>query len=282
MFDLHHLHRRLEAAASHFDSADFVAAATRNGLLERLDGLRVDAATVLDLGCATGSATAGLTKRFGRPQIIAVDVADGMLRAARRKKPWRSRTGFVRADAGALPLADDSVDVVFSNLLLPYVAEPRWVFIEVARVLRPDGLFAFATLGPDSFAELAAARGDDGAASVRGFPDMHDLGDALVRAQLGDPVLDVDRLQVEYDTTARLYADLTAVGARNSLAGRAAGLAGRRPLAAAEKRLRERAAGGAIRLELELVYGHAWGRPKPNDPAAFRIDPGGIPLRRRN
>ena len=146
-------------------------------------------------------------------------------------------------------------------------------------MLRADGVFAFALLGPDSFSELTAAWARiDETAHVASFPDMHNVGDALVRAGLRDPVLDVDRLRLEYDTPAALYRDLAAVAARNSLADRAPGLATPRRLRAFEKALF--GGGGTLTLELELVYGHAFGGSAPAPGGPVRISAESIGRRR--
>lgn len=281
MLNRKHIRRRFERAASTFDGSDFVHAATRDGLLGRLEPLLLDAKTVVDLGAGTGAANRALVKRFRKANIISVDIAHNMLRKARERKTWLSRTMVAQASAIALPFPNESVDVIFSNLLLPWVDDPLPVFSEIARVLRKGGVFAFATLGPDSLQEVARAWGtiDDSPHVIR-FLDMHDLGDGLVNAGLRDPVLDVDRLSVSYKNSAKLFADLTAVGARNALQLRARGLTGKQRYAAMIAALDDTAVDGNITLELELVFGHCWGAGPKMDPANFRIDAGQIPVRR--
>jgi len=278
MLNAKHIRRRFERAATSFDKADFVHAATRHALLCRLEPLLVDARTVVDLGAATGAANRSLQKRFKGAHVISIDLAHSMLARARSKKSWLSKSSFAQADARALPLANESVDVIFSNLLLPWIDDPGPAFVEVARVLRKGGVFAFATLGPDSLQEIRRAwRQVDDSIHVNRFPDMHDLGDGLVNAGLRDPVLDVDRLSVSYTSCARLFADLTAVGARNSLRQRARGLTGRERFAAMIQVLND---ADGIALDLELVYGHCWGAGPRNDPGNFRISANQIPIRR--
>jgi malonyl-CoA O-methyltransferase len=283
MLNPKHIRQRFERAADSFDDADFVHAATREGLLARIEPLLVDAKIILDIGTATGSANRALEKRFKPARLIAVDLAHNMLLKARDKKSWLSKTAFVQASAGALPLANACVDVVFANLLLPWLDDPTPVFSEVARVLRKGGVFAFATLGPDSLQEVrrAWAEVDEGQQHVNRFADMHDLGDGLVNVGLQDPVLDVDRLSVRYASCDRLFADLTAVGARNALQHRTAVLTGKQRFAAMVAALQGAAVGGQIALDLELVYGHCWGAGPKMDPANYRIDPARIPIRQR-
>ena len=273
--------RRFDRAAAGFDSADFVHAVTRDGLIERLEPMLLKPAAVLDLGSATGSMGQMLRKRFRRAHIVSVDLSDAMLAEARKRKSWFSRTSFVQADAESLPFAEGSFDLVVANQLLPWTPDPQRVFMEVARVLRKGGVFAFAGLGPDSLQELGRAWASvDVGPHVNRFPDMHDIGDGLVRAGLADPVLDVDRLHVSYENPGKFFSDLTRVGARNSLAGRARGLTGKKRFRAMAAALANGSSGGGILLDLELVYGHCWGAGPKNDPTAWRIDAGQIPLRR--
>lgn len=272
--------KRFDRAAPHFAEADFVHGVTRDGLLDRLRPMSVDASTVVDLGCAAGAALPLLAKRFRRARIIALDHSGAMLRLANRRRSLLSKRYAVQADARALPFADASIDVVFSNLLLPLVEPPDAVFAEVARVLRADGLFVFSTLGPDSLQEIRRAwRAVDDGEHVNRFPDMHDVGDALVRAGLRDPVLDVDRLEVSYRDNEALFRDLTTTGARNSLYQRQPGLMGRDRWRRFVETLF--AAGTGCSLTLELVYGHCWGRGARRLARDITVDAGKIPLRRQ-
>lgn len=279
--NLRDVRRRFDRAAVSFDSADFVHAVTRNGLFARLEPLLLDADSVLDLGSATGSAYALLRKRFGRVHIVSLDISHNMLRQGMRKRSWFSRSSYVQADASSLPFADRCFDFVFSNLLLPCIDGTDRVFEEVARILRKDGVFAFATLGPDSLLEISRAwSGVDDRAHVNRFLDMHDIGDSLVRAGLRDPVLDVDRLTVRYRDATKLFADLTSVGARNALKERNRSLVGRHRFEQMVVDLAGGAGHPGIELDLELVYGHCWGGGARTDPANYRIDASRIPVRR--
>jgi malonyl-CoA O-methyltransferase len=273
--------RRFDRAAATFDQFDFVHTVTRNGLFDRLEPMLVEAGTIVDLGCATGTASKMLAKRFRGARVIGVDQAPAMLQAAVSKQSWRSRCSFVQADAATLPLADQSVDVVFCNQLLPWVNDVPAVFVEVNRVLRSNGLFLFASLGPDSFAELRRAWSSvDRSAHVLPFADMHNIGDAAVRAGLSDPVLDIDRLTVTYEDPATLFRDLTGSGARNSLAERSRSLTGKNCFAAMREALQNIHSGQGIELDLELVFGHCWGSGPRAQGGEFRIDPQRIGRRR--
>jgi len=244
--------------------------------------MQIDAARLLDLGSATGRDHKLMVKRFHGALVIGLDSSLEMLKLARRKRRWLSRAIVVQGDADELPFADGSFDLVYANLLLPWIDDLPACFAAIARVLRKDGLLVFSTLGPDSFRELRAAWGDELAATrVRGFPDMHDVGDALVRSGLRDPVLDVDVLSLQYRDPDRLLADLRRTGAGNSLLSRERTLVGKARFRGFRERLAGQVTGQPLSLTIELVYGHAWGGGPPPLAGEFRFDAGSIARRRR-
>lgn len=273
--------RRFDRAAKSFDTADFVHRHTFDGLIQRLSPVVIKPACILDLGCATGTGSQRLAKQYRRARVISFDASGSMLEIARKRKSRLSKLTELQGDACRIPLQDGSVDLVFSNLLLPWVDDLPSCLAEVRRVLRKDGVFAFATLGPESFDEIRAAwlpLDQDWHANA--YPDMHDIGDALVRAGLRDPVLDVDHLQVTYRNIDSLYQDLTNCGGRNNLQNRRKTLTGKQRFRQMEESLVSRVKNGALSFNLELVYGHAW-CDGPQLPAGeFRLDPATISRRR--
>ena len=281
MLRLRDIQRRFDRAADDFANADFVHAVTRDGLLSRLEPLLLQPVTILDLGCATGATGRLLRKRFKRAHVVSLDLSRNMIGVAKQNRRWFSRSTFVQGNARQLPFAEATFDLVVSNQLLPWEPEPQTVFEEASRVLKEGGVFAFATLGPDSLLEIERAwAAIDDQRHVNRFPDMHDIGDWLVRAGLADPVLDVDRLGVSYENTDKLFADLTRSGGRNTLVDRGPGLVGKAKFRAMTEALATSRSDGKILLDLELVYGHCWGSGPKNDPANYRIDGNRIPLRR--
>lgn len=254
------LRRRFDKTAATFDRADFVHRHVAQGMLARMAPMTLQPRQILDAGAATGAGSRALAKRFRRSRIVSLDASLNMLRRARRSRSRFARVAEVQADARRLPLAEGCIDVVFANLLLPWLGDHETFFAEVARVLAPGGLFVFSSLGPDSLAALRAAwREVDADEHVQRFADMHDVGDAVLRAGLRDPVLDVDFLELSYRSADTLFVDLTSAGARNSLRGRRRSLTGKNRLEAVKKAL-----AAPLALRLELVFGHAWGAgPRP-------------------
>ena len=256
--DAARVRRSFDRAAATYDAAAVLHAEVRDNLLARLDLMALAPRITLDAGAGTGLAARALKRRYPKSLVIALDFSQTMLQAAGRQQTWLRRFARVCADAARLPLADGSVDLILSNLMLQW-CQPDAVFAEFRRVLAPQGLFCFTTLGPDTLRELRSAWAKvDSRTHVNQFIDMHDLGDALVRAGLASPVLDVERYTLTYLDLQRVAADLKATGAHNSTRGRARGLTGRRQfdeLQAAYEAFRR---DGRLPATYEVVFGHAW------------------------
>jgi len=250
--------RAFDRAAGTYDAAAVLQAQVRDDLLSRLDLMALAPRVVLDAGAGTGHGARALIRRYPKSLVIALDSSRGMLRAAGHQQPWLRRFSRVCADAVLLPLADGSVDLILSNLMLQW-CEPDPVFAEFRRVLAPRGLLSFTTLGPDTLREFRSAwSAVDSRTHVNQFIDMHDIGDALVRGGFAAPVLDVERYTLTYPDVRRVAADLKATGARNATMGRARGLTGRAQFAALEAAYESFRHEGRLPATYEVVFGSAW------------------------
>jgi malonyl-CoA O-methyltransferase len=127
---------------------------------------------------------------------------------------------LVNADVRALPLAANTLGLVWSNLMLHWLDDPLPAFKELHRVIEVGGLLCFATLGPDTLKELRVAAQKVGAGdTAKRFLDMHDLGDMLVTAGFGDPVMDMEMVTLTYPTPRAFLADQRHLGVRDALLG---------------------------------------------------------------
>ena len=248
------LRRAYDRVASAYDEADFFGAEIRDRLFERLDFISLQPKTLLDLGAGTGAAARQLQTRFTDTLIIGLDGSEAML--ANSDRPGTE----VCADSHRIPLADASIDIVISNLMLPACAVPEMVFSEVRRVLRNPGLFLFSTLGPDTLKEIRRAWSQiDDAPHVHTFADMHNVGDALVKASFREPVMDTELLTVTYADINKLITDLRAVAGTNFSARRRRGLTSPRHWARfIDELYASRDSAGRFSVSLEVVTGQAW------------------------
>ncbi len=223
-------------------------------LLTRLELIKLLPNKVLDLGCGAGQHAKALQQQYPAALLLAADkLLPQAAQAAKRKLGWRKRLASLVADAGQQPLSDGSIDLVFSNLMLHWLGQPLAVVNEMSRILAPGGLVMFSCYGPDTLLELRDLDID-----FPEFVDMHDLGDDLVASGLGDPVMEMEKLTLQYTNTEQLSLDL-----------RAAGLIlpqQKQALLAAQVIEQQ----SQFNLTIEVVYGHAWKPEKAPDSASFK------------
>lgn len=271
--------RAFDRAAHTYDAAAVLQHEVGARLMERLDLTTLTPARILDIGCGTGRATRELMRHYPGARVVAADFAPAMLREVRRRF-WFRRPALVCADAAGLPFADAGFELVFSNLMLQWCDDLDASLRELRRVTAARGLLLFSTLGPDTLRELRAAWSEvDGATHVNGFVDMHDIGDALIRAGFVEPVMDVEHLTLTYEDVFGLMRDLKRIGAHNVTEGRARNLTGRermRKLSAAYERARR---DGRLPATYEVVYGTAW-TPAARVDAAYADRSGGVSVER--
>ena len=265
---------QFDRIAPRFGAHDAVLREVERRLIERLEMIRLAPARIVDVGCGAGHSRALLAARFAQATWIGVDVSPRMLahgaapRGLReRLMPWRAPGAQrVCADAAALPLADDAVDLVYSNLMLHWHPAPHTLFPEFRRVLSTDGLLMFSCFGPDTLKELRAACAQAlPQARPLPFVDMHDFGDMLVASGFATPVMDVEVLRLTYASPQDLLREVRALGA-NPRDDRARALpSGRQARALLDALQAQRDADGRIGLTVEVAYGHAW-KPAPRPP----------------
>jgi malonyl-CoA O-methyltransferase len=272
------LRRRLARAAAHCDEADFLVREIARRMDERLDYMRIAPKRLLDLGCGAGADLPRLGERYPGAARLGIDISPPMLaRARQRLAPRRSGLRrllgknappirLVAADAARLPLPDASVSLIWSNLMLPAIDDPLPVFREMQRTLEDGGLTIFSALGPDTLRELRAALPARAGERVHRFIDMHDIGDALLRAGFSDPVIDMEMLTLTYPRLDELFADLRAAAANNAAIARARGLSARADWAHARAYYETLRRDDGLPVSVEIIQGHAWktaAREKP-------------------
>ena len=274
-----------DRAGESYETAALLQARVGEELLARLEPFAFTPSVVLDLGAGTGRLSAQLKRRYRRARVMALDLAPGMLRQAARHQRWFGRFERICADAGRLPLHAASVEVVFSNLMLQWCDPPDDTLAEARRVLKPHGFLAFSTFGPDTLKELRSAWGEaDERTHVNRFLDMHDVGDALMRAGFTEPVLDVERLPVTYADVMSLMRDLKSIGARNMTAGRPRSLTGKGLLERMTEGYEAHRRDGKLPATYEVIYAVAWAggaAPAAHSGTEVRISPAQIRRRGR-
>jgi malonyl-CoA O-methyltransferase len=179
----------------------------------------------LDLGCGTGHFSRALAGTFADSEGIAVDIAEGMLRHAR---PLGGASHFVAGDAERLPIKAASVDLIFSSLAVQWCPDFAAVLAEALRVLRPGGVFAFASLCVGTLHELRESwRAVDGMVHVNRFRELEEYRRLCTASGLQIARLEVRPHVLHYPDVRSLTHELKALGAHNLNPGRPSGLTGR-------------------------------------------------------
>ena len=254
---------RFNRAAMTYGEHDFLQKEVVLRTLQQLDYIRITPRSIIDLGSGTGTASRILIKKFKKASIFQLDIAVSMLKHAQAQiklpRRWFEKKRMVCGDIERLPIANNSVDLAFSSLALQWSMQPDVCFREIRRIMKPGGLFLFSTLGPDTLRELRQAfAAISDTPHVNGFLDIHDVGNLLSSNGFSDPVLEADRITVEYDDLRSLMKDLKGVGASNVSQQRSRGLLGKQKL----MKLREQYELFRVKDKLpatyEVIIGHAW------------------------
>lgn len=231
----------MKSRFEHISPADYDLAAVLvrevgEAMLARLDWVALKPRRIVEAGCGVGYCTQLLQKRYPAAELLAIDDSPEMLAYA--KTAAAPQTNWLCTSLDRLPVEDDSIDLIISNLVLPWCMDLMKLLQEWRRVLRPEGLLMFSSFGLDTLRELQGQT-----VQLPHFVDMHNLGDALVQVGFADPVLDMDYFTLTYREQQPLQDELQLTGF----------ISGQDRLGPLEKNL-----AGVISLTYEIVYGHAW------------------------
>ncbi len=248
-----------DGAAQTYDAAAVLQREVCWRLLEKLDIVRLKPAMILDLGAGTGQAIDGLQKRFHKAHVVAMDISEKMLLQSAKRGSFFRKPSLLCADVSALPLADNSIDLVFSSLSLQWCNDLNLAMSEVLRILKPGGLFVFSTFGPDTLKELRISwQQIDNRTHVNDFPDMHDVGDALLQLRYAEPVMESEIITVNYSRVDDLMLDLKNIGANVTSDDHRQGLTTRNMLQQVRQTYEQFRTAEGLPASYEITYGHAW------------------------
>lgn len=278
------IRRSFERAAPNYDQHAVLHREIESRLLERIEFRRYEPTMVLDLGCGTGSGSRALASQLQQANVIALDWAPAMLTKVGPGEGAGADHGgdlcSLCADMHMLPLASRSVDMVFSSLALQWSYDLPAVFREFRRVMKPDAMLVFTCFGPDTLFELKQAwRTVDDLPHVNDHPDMHDIGDELLAAGYREPVMDAERVTLEYPDVMSLMRELKGVGEHNVASKRFHGLTGKARMRGMLESYEQFGQDGRYPASFEVIYGTAFapaeGQPvktPEGDVATFSID----------
>lgn len=245
-------------AALTYDSAARVQKYSAKELVKKLDLLKntstseaLISGSWLDLGCGTGLAVPSLVKR-GVKNIVGADLSPIMCEISSNNLsdlPFTSLT----CDAENLPLKDSSFDGIFSNLMVQWSENLDCLFSEAHRVMKPDSLFAFSTLGPKTMHELKSAW-----AKVDPFVHVNTFSDPSILMNHCEKFFTIESFHrkeyvQQHSGLSPLLKELKAIGATNVNSGRRPGLGGRERLRKLEQAYQQ-LCGDSLSLTYDLIW----------------------------
>ncbi len=261
VLDKRDISRSFSFAAQNYQLVNQLQQTVADRLLDRLGYINIEPRVVLDLGSGPGTSSSKLARRYRKANIIETDISLSMLREARRQAPrFFSRRKQACSDAEKLGFESGSFDLVFSSLMMQWCDDIDLVLQEAGRVLRPNGLFIFSTFGPDTLVELRQSWQEvDEDIHVNAFIDMHDIGDALIRLGMESPVMETEKIVLNYKSVQDLMRELKLLGAHNVNNGRRRTLTGKNRMQKMFSHYeKSRNQEGRLPATYEVIYGHAW------------------------
>lgn len=241
-------------AASSYDSVAQLQRDVGEQLLTYLDAAPAAVDTVLDLGCGTGYFCAPLKARYPEARYLGLDLAAGMVEYARKR--CEAGGEWLVADAESLPLASESIDLIFSSLTVQWCARPRHLLAELSRILKPGGWCVFTSLGPETLSELRAAwAAVDGHQHVNTFLPGASLLAAAEHLPGTELTLNEQMYRMEYTRVRDLLDELKTLGAHNMNRSRPSGLTSRRALQGMLQAYESRRSQGVLPATYEVIFG---------------------------
>ena len=241
---------------------------------DRLQWIKLKPRSWANWGALRGGmqAHAELAKTYSGSECFFAEAQAGRMRVAIKSiaKSWWNPGQWRAAPVRFEMPPPGSVDMLWANMALHESADPQALLAQWHQALKVDGFLMFSCLGPDTVTELRAlyARLDWPPAGHQ-LTDMHDWGDMLVQTGFAEPVMDMERITLTYETPQRLLQELTELG-RNFHPDRFPGLRGKAWKARLLRELAEQLtnADGRLSLTFEVIYGHAMkAQPK------FKVSP---------
>jgi malonyl-CoA O-methyltransferase len=266
--------KRFNKSANNYKKYAIAQQKMAENLLERLSFFNINPKNILDLGCGKGELSQALTELYPQANIFSLDFAEQML--SNKEYADKIKIYPIVADAHKLPLQDNSTEVIISNAVLHWSLELNQLLKESKRILKENGLFIFTTYGVDTLYEWKEAwfKTDPYKQYTNTFVDMHDIGDFLMRLGFSHPVVDRDKLTINYSKIETLIEDLKGIGSTLTHPNKNKGLSTKNTWNKMKNNY-PRQENGKYPLTWEIINAHCFNSPPP--PAKYP-QPYEIPL----
>jgi malonyl-CoA O-methyltransferase len=224
-------------------------------MAERLEYIKTVPNTILDIGSGIEIDADFLKSKFKQAKLYQLDFAINIIKRYRQKqsilKKLLNQSSFnICADALNLPIIDNSIDLVWSNLCLPLIDDMDKFFKEIYRVLNNNGFFLISGLGVDSLEQLRQL-----GINTFNFPDMHLIGDLLVKNNFCHAVTDVEKITLEYNDINLLLNDLKLI---NFMLPQNNNRISKNKYQSFKNEINNQINSNTCKISLEVFYAHAW------------------------
>ena len=249
---------KINQAAKKLAELEFIYGNIAKRMIDRLDYIKLDPQKILDLGSGLQIDANLLQDKHPNASIYKLDIGINILKKSLVKVRFLQKIfkitpsqNLICANAMKLPLGANLFDIAWSNLTLPYITDVEAYLKEIRRVLKIGGCFFLSGMGVDSFKELRQV-----GLNTYNFPDMHMIGDVLVKLGFSNPVMDMEYITLEYDDFKLILEDVKILGLGAMIENPSK--LSRRDYHDLESRFESLTKNGKIPLTLEIFYAHAW------------------------
>jgi malonyl-CoA O-methyltransferase len=225
---------------------------------QRLDWIKVRPASWINWQALSGGVQAHglLLQRYPKARCTVLEYgADNLTRAAQVLLParWQPQA-WLQPRARVLAQIEQPAQMLWCNMQLHMAHQPQALMQQWHQALQVDGFLMFSCLGPDTLMEMRALyRALGWPQPCHAFTDLHDWGDMLLAAGFAEPVMDMERITLTFETPERLLLELRGLG-HNLQPDRFAGLRGR----GWHRQLLSALGQQPLQLTFEVIYGHAF------------------------
>ncbi|MBH44652.1 MAG: malonyl-[acyl-carrier protein] O-methyltransferase BioC [Gammaproteobacteria bacterium] len=256
--------------AKKYDEYSIIQREVADRLIDRIKMIKINPKKILDIGSGTGYLSNKLKIIFPQSEIICLDLSSQMLNISKKKYP---NLLHLVADAEDLPFKDSSFDFVLSSFTFHWCKDIDKLLSTIIKILNEKGLLIFTTVGPDTLIELNNIFKEiDNEQHVNDFLDMHIYGDMLLSQGYEDPVVDVEKIKLEYPNLNTAINSLRETGSNVLLKDKT-----RKSNMKIKEKYRKFYKNNDYKdifpITYELIYATAWKKNKIKNPESDKIIP---------
>ncbi|MGN7613274.1 methyltransferase domain-containing protein [Magnetococcales bacterium HHB-1] len=258
------IHKTWQRRATSFVNHNFFMERLAMDLDDRLTGIKLTPQHILDLGSRTPHTSDHLRQRYPKAKLIQMAPAEAFIPLIREKKRLFRKRSPALVGEERLPFANQSFDLILSNMFIHWSSHPQKLFKEIKRILKPEGMLFFTMIGANTLKELRFCQQQNQTdpntpETTLAAPDIHQLGDLLHASRLALAVIDREQGAFFLHQAEELWSMLRQFGAINPYPLSTPGVSGRNRLKQILHCYKSnfKDPKGRFPVTLEVFFGHA-------------------------